>query len=393
MTSQRQSILFALEGVTSDGADNFGNGKGYYNSGTTASPVYTAHSWIAPPPGSYFSSTPSRSTSLIRTTGTRFWDTVTYGHFSGSWEWTFILDYNYLEPLVLAFDSYTPPSSNGVHVFKKLNNTRVPSFSVRRKILNKMVGGSNDEAEDLLGCVCKSISFSKNSSNSQITVSMSGVYVNEKMLTGTLDATDYQEYSGNAAEWMCMFIGTASNDNYVANTDSMSISIGNNAYVNDNTCSPFSTSYGEGNVDFSFSTTCFSNTPERYKQRVYTGGKAPETIGASGSEYYGPLSKNLAPISLITLMTYNASARDSGTDIETAISSSTRKAEFAIDKCVIKSVPYQKGDGSKLQDQLSSVECRYLTLTVTDTDTDDTKRNQDLITDPPNAVASSADPA
>ena len=352
----------------------------------------STHHWIAPPPGSFINTTHNRSTTRVQSAGSKIWDTVAYGQLTGSWEWTFLLDYNYLEPLYFAFEGFSDNNAHTTHTYEKHNAKRVKSFTLRRKMLNRMAGGpdtaqeQSDEVEEVYGCVVRSISFSKASGTSQIQVRMTGFFVDEKMYLGDLEATDYKSYTGKLAEYFCMFVGGTelSNSHYVANTDSLEITIENNADPIYNTCSPFASQYYEGITNYSFSTSCYSNNPYNYKLRVYGGGTrvTPASEVGSPSRIARPLSKGLAPLNKIFLIAYDGSARsyDSGTppehtedyditeaDIRNAYDRSTNKICIDITDCVIKSLTWPKGDGSRIMDNISSAECKTIKMDVTTT--------------------------
>ena len=362
MTGIRESFVFALE-------DTFGDGKA------------TNKPWIAPPPGSFFNSGHNRQATKIYTVGSKFFDTVAYGQLNGTFNWTFVFDYYYLEPLQLVFErTGVTPADDGIHfthTFEKYNNTRVPSFTVRRKILNEMAGGPqySDEITELRGCVVRNISFSKASGTSQLQVTMTGFYTDERMYKGDLDATDYKEYSGKLSEYMCMFVGSISDDHYVANTESLEFSIENNSDAIYNTCSPFAKLYYEGRTNCTFGTTCYSNNPSNYKQRVYSGGFDDKQLR--------PLAKGLKPIPLITLAAYDKSIRDDDywdiVNYETALTQSDESMTVTLTDVVIKSLTWPKGNDQKLQDTISSAECRNIRLdivnTLNDTKVDDMRYN------------------
>lgn len=357
MTSIRQSCVWAFE-------DEFGEGRG------------SGEQWRACPPGTYISTSHNRSVSKVTAEGNKFLETYSFGTVSGSFSWSFTMDYDYMDPFLLAFEDYNV-SSNGdgtyTHEFAKVNNERVPSFCIRRKILNRITGGSKDELTELYGCVVKSISWSAAAGSSAVTVSVSGLYANEKMYTGDLSATDYTAYDGDLVEFQCLFVDTLDEDGYVANTDSVGISVDNSASFIYTTCTPFAAEYTEGQTSFQFSTSCYSNDPDRYKRRVYTGGA---TLADA------PLSKNLAPVPLMYVASYNLSMNDDGfSTVSAAISGSEKTAVFTLTDTVIRSLTWQKGDNSKLQDSISSTECRAITLTV--------KNDQgSLLTTPPHPVTS-----
>ena len=93
MTSARQSQVIVLE-------KEFGKGRPY---GANGRPLAD---WIHVPPGSFMQFTLQRATTRINTSGSKFFDSVAYGQLRGKWDWNFVLDYNYLEPLLLVFDKY-----------------------------------------------------------------------------------------------------------------------------------------------------------------------------------------------------------------------------------------------------------------------------------------------
>jgi hypothetical protein len=360
MTSVRMSFVFAPERKFKDGKDN-------------------GDKWIAPPPGSYFSSTGARQTSAIYTTGSKKWETTAYGAYSGSWDWTFMLDYYYLEPLLLAFDtvnekswvgekkydSFSADTDSGF-VFKKGETGRVPSFTVRRKILHRVAGGKKDEVVELKGCVVNTISFSRSASTSQYQVQMSGTYANEEMTLGDLGETDYQPYDGELVEYSCVSIADNENDSfdnsiYVANTDSISVSLQNNTNMVFNTCTPFATQYYEDRNQFQVSTSCYSTDPTAYKTRMYSGGHTNDKLK--------PMSRGLKPMEKMFISTFNkdcAEASGTTTDdkLRNAFTNSDKRVLFEISKLVVKSMKWVNGDGSKLTDSLSSVDCKDITLTI-----------------------------
>lgn len=303
------------------------------------------------------------------------WDTFAYGVLQGSWEWTFMLDYNYLEPLALVFEDWQPNASNtykgtlnGVpnneqqtpdyytYEFAKKDAGRIKSFKIRRIVLNEMTGGPTDEMEVLNGCVCKSITFSRSAGASQVQVTMSGFYASEEMTLGTFAFTDYKSYEGNLVEYSCLFMNDHSNppvEEYVANTESVTVSIDNSAEAIYNVCSPFAGDYFEGITDYTFSTTAYSNDPSHYKQRVYSGGQSLEKMPTS------PMCKGLKPLSGLSIKAMNLSC-DNGSDWSTNWSAATQRMEINITNCVIRSLQWQSGDGSKLQDSISSAECQKI---------------------------------
>lgn len=106
MTAIRKSIVFGFE-------DEFGMGLG------------AGQHWFAPPPGSFISHTHNRSTNRVNATGSKKYDFIAYGKYSGTWDWSFYLDYEYLEPLKLMFEKevnnghkYYPPNLDYTYINK-----------------------------------------------------------------------------------------------------------------------------------------------------------------------------------------------------------------------------------------------------------------------------------
>ena len=356
MTGIRQSFVFALE-------KGFGEGPG-----TGAG----AYSWLVPPPGSFFEGTPNRQTNDIYGAGDKFRQNVAYGQFSGTWSWTFMLDYNYLEPFMLAFEVVNSKSvgDNGFggyngttfFTFEKKNYKRVPSFCVRQKKLNQIVGGTStkDELIEYYGCVVQQISFNRSASSAQYQISMSGIYVDEAETIGTLAALDYPSggYSPKLVEYSCVFQGDGVADgNYVANTESLSMTIGNNAAAVYNVCTPFATAYFEGKSQFQFSTTMYSWNPEIWRLRANSGGK--------DNTHLKPAAKNLAPMGTITVASYDKSKRDDNLGTMTAAyNGSDNHVKFTIKDAVIKGIKRPSGDGSKIVDTVSSASCSSIKIEI-----------------------------
>ena len=322
--------------------------------------------WIAPPAGTFMSFTLDRAVTKITAEGSKFFESVAYGQVSGSFSLSFYADYDYIEPFYLAFEDYSCQDNGDgtyTHVFKKANNKKIKSFTCRCKVLNRISGGyaGDDEVTELRGCFVKSIKFSSSAGTSQVQVSMSGAFADARTWVGDLMTTDYTEYDGELWEFTCLFYGTdANNDSYVDLVDSLSVSMDNNAEMLYSVCSAFANSYYEGTANFALSASCYSNDPERFRLRTYTGGQSV----ATGSPV-SPWAKGLKPCADMMIYSYNLSVHDGDAeDIGTAIEQSTRTAAFHVEDCVFKSTQWPAGDGSKLQEQLSSAECRKISLTI-----------------------------
>ena len=322
--------------------------------------------WIAPPAGTFVSFTLDRAVTKITAEGSKFAQDFAMGQVSGSFSWSFYADYDHIEPFYLAFEDYQCQTlENGLyqHSFAKVNNKKIKSFTMRVKQLNRISGGyaGDDEVTELRGCFVKSVKFSSSAGTSQVQVSMSGAFADARTWVGDLMTTDYTEYDGELWEFTCLFFGTdANNDSYVDLVDSLSVSVDNNAEMLYSVCSAFANSYYEGTANFSLSASCYSNDPERFRLRSYTGGQSV----ATGSPV-SPWAKGLEPCADMMIYSYNLSVHDGDAeDIGTAIKESTRTAAFHVEDCVFKSTQWPAGDGSKLQEQLSSAECRKISLTI-----------------------------
>lgn len=353
MTAIRQSFVFQLE-------DEFKAGKS------------AGRPWLQPPPGSFFDSTETRQTTSMYGAGDKFRQNVAYGQFAGSWNWTFPLDYGYLEPLMLAFESVNGKTfaldknngfglnDNGHFVFKKENTRRVPPFVVRRKISNKMVNEDGlDELDELYGCVVQNISFSRSNSTSQWQVNLSGVFADKKTILGTLEMLDYKAYTPDLVEYACLFQGELLDENYVNFTESLSLSVGNNLAMEWGICSPFGVIYHEDRSQFQFSTTMYAADPLKWKMRAYSGGY--------DNVHRRPQSKNLRPMETLTVAGYDKSCHDNPSSYPTILSAfqaSANSVKVTIKDAAIKSIKYPNGDGSKLVDNISSVECSYLEIDI-----------------------------
>ena len=319
--------------------------------------------WIAPPPGTFVSTTHNRQVSKIMTEGNKTFDALAFGQVSGSFEWTFVMDYDYIEPFFLAFEKVSYDNTTKEYLFEKVNNEKVGSFTMRGKILNRMTGGPKDEERILYGCVVKTIRFSKTGGTSQINVTLSGFYATEEIVTDDLTATDYQPYDGQMVEYACMFIGSISDDNYVANTESLTVGIENSASTIYSVCSAIASLYHEGASAYTFGTTCYSNDPLKYKTRLYSGGHT--------NTARSPMNKGLKPIPEINIASYtgevsepDAVAGANSDKLKAAYTGSSKYSCLTLTNTVVKSLTWQKGDGSKLQDQLNSSECQLIKLTL-----------------------------
>lgn len=390
MTAIRKSIVFAPETEFASGISN----KTKTISGTETT-VYCQF-----PPGTFISHTGARQAQSVYTTGSKRRAGTVYGNFSGTWNISFPLDYDYLEPLEMIYesigstdasDAFTPfttlgstsgtnyPAGSTLRYFMKVNTDRVKSFVIREKILNKMAGGPNnsDELTVLKGCVAKSINVTRSASGSQTNIEISGVYADQITTLGTLTSTDYDLSTtmDSLAQYSCMFVDGIADANYIGDVDSHSFSIDNNANLVYNTCTPVAKQYYEGQTNYSWNAQTYSNDPAgKFKLRPNTGGTSN---GLDTSHQSQPWGKGLAPMSYATWATYSASKRDStptGVTPSSSYVQAIQKSDYSFIACAknstVKSMTWQKGDGSKMMDSLSSVECDEIRLRIVNKQTD-----------------------
>ena len=371
MTGVRQSIVFRIE---SSFAEDL-----YTKEAVNGVIGTDGQTWIEVPPGTYFQNTHTRSTNKIYGMGAKFYEMPEYGALSGSWEWTFPLSYEYLEPLLLAFEDYSAPSEGSdYHVFRKANAKRVCSFAVRRKILNRIAGGpdKSDEVDYIMGCVVKSIRISRSAGSSKATVTMSGMYAKDRMVKGNLDSTDYTTRSANLVEYGCLIYDDMPGDGVVAKpsivdcVDSITLSVDNGVSPISSTCTPFAVGYYEGKASCSFGITAYANDPSRIKQRTYSGGYLSKDKLPTA-----PMTRTMKPLPVATVFSFNldrdvfSDSNDIGftsmgasMDPIDRFRNSNHSAMFIIKDTIIKSISWQKGDGGRLMDQISSAECKDITL-------------------------------
>lgn len=345
--------------------------------------------WSVFPPGTHFSFTASRQAEGIYGTGNKFREAVSYGAFSGSWNLSFILDYNHLEPLEMVFESVTATvpkaddkASDATFVFKKTNTTRVGHYAFRIKQMNVIAGGpsGSDEVVTLYGCVAKQISISRTAQSSQAAVEMNGTFADMKTMLGTLASTDYKEYADDTeiAQYSCMFMDDFTDSNYVADVDSHTVTVENAVSFVYNTCKAFATGYYEGRATIQWNAQTYSNDPQnKFRLRVNSGGV--------DSSHLRPMCKGLKPMAKTIFTTYsgtacsdnnnasenssNAGEDDSDTSdnsigIKKAHDNSKYSMDIELTKSVVKSITYPKGESGKMSDALSSVDCSGITITV-----------------------------
>ncbi len=356
MTGVRQSVRVGKE-------SRFGSG------------AVDSDGWFALPPNFFLQATPTISTTELYSEGSKFFDTVDYGQFSGSWEISFAMDYEHLGLYSMIFDKVehiTPAEDSTLddgkykHVFSISNNARVGSFVIQGVVLNDITSnGGRNERFTLKGCVAKSIRLSRSSGASRMTVTMSGFYVDEETELGTFGSL-YQDYEGQLIEFSCMFWGEAEEANYVANVESLTMGLDIGAAPNYTVCRSMPVGFYSGKCDIQLGMTTYANDFERYRARVLGGGKVSTNTTENKDKVitnYKFMCKRKAPAPEVTIAAFTE-CRDNYETFDKAIVASDNTATFKMEDVILNSFTRQKGDGSRLIDQMSSSKCRKLTMTI-----------------------------
>lgn len=328
--------------------------------------------WFVPPPGSWFTSSHSRSVNSIYEVGRKRLTDYNYGKISGTWQWSFVLDYNYLEPFLLVFEDYAYNDYQttvdqtgslvwadwGVHTFKKNETDTVRSFSVMRKRLHRVAGGVADEVIVYNGCVCTTLSLTQANTTSEVRVTMSGVYSTETMDSDAeLDGLDIiDSKSPKLVAFGCVYNGST----MMTNVQNWEIRIGNNVKAIYGVGYPAMRSYFENESAYSFSLTAFANNPKQLAQRVYSGGYR--------NDLNTPIREGALPIPVIDLKSrseaiqrFPAGVQDEGAVTPTGEYSELRYAmDIHIVNCTVNAMTWTASQGERLLDKLSNGGCEYM---------------------------------
>lgn len=349
MTGVRQSILVGKE-------TSFGSGQ-------------KKDKWISLPPNFFVQATASVSTTELYSEGSKFFDTVDYGQFSGSWEMSFAMDYDHLALFEMVFDTVSSDTDTTApvgttrykHRFSLKNNATVPSYVIKGVILNKITsGGGKNERYTLKGCVAKNIRFSRSSGAARTTVTISGFYADEEVELTDDNTSYFDEYDGSLVEFSCLFKGEVSEADYMSNVESITVGLDigiNPVYA---TCRGTAVGYNFGKADIQLGMTAYANDFERYRINVMGGGKETTRI-ENGS--YKFMCKQKRPMPKMTIASFTE-CYDSKTSFNGVMNKSDRSVAFILEDVVMNSFTRQKGDGSRLIDQMSSSKCRKFTLEV-----------------------------
>ena len=357
MTEIRKSLVYKKETTFGEFADNDTTG------------------WTSPPIGYHFSFTLARQAEGIYGTGDKFREAVAYGPVSGSWNLSFVLDYEHLEPFDMIFENCAPIVKNEKnetttigYKFTRKNSTRVNSCRFRIKQLNYIAGGDeyDDEVITLVGCVAKQMSVSRSASSGHATVEMNGTFSNMRTETGKLSSTDVGDSGndGTITEYSCMFLGDISNENYVADVDAHSFTIENSIGLVYSTCKAIASAFYEGRTAVQWNAQTYSNGPtDKFRFLPNSGG--------FDRTHKQPMCKGLKPTPTVTFTTFSGTMCNNDTANTTADSTikdvhdeSEKYMDFVFTDSVIKSITYPKGEGGKMSDSLSSVDCKGVTISV-----------------------------
>ena len=357
MTEIRKSIVFKKE-------------LGEFGSSTAKASAKETTGWCLFPMGTHFSFTAARQAEGIYGAGNKFREAAAYGPFSGTWNLSFILDYDRLEPFEMIFENVTYSEDNKTITFEKKNNSRVSHYAFRVKQMNRIAGGSegSDEVTILTGCVAKQISISRSAQSSQATVEMNGSFANMETVLGNLDSTDYVSYPDDEeiTQYSCMFKGDANDSNYVADVDAHTVSVENAISYVYSTCKAFASNYFEGRTTIQWNAQTYSNDPKK-KFRLLPNS------GGMDSTHLSPMCKGLKPMSKVKFVSFSGTVcKDDGgannseynEKIAEAIKASNYSFDIELKNSVVKSITYSKGEGGKMSDSLSSVDCSGIKITV-----------------------------
>lgn len=372
MADPRKSVALALE------KGKFGKGFVLDANDNEVDSASGTGVFYALPPGTWISHSNEFKAESIYATGSKLRETAAYGPFSGSWSIHFIMDYEHTEFLDLVFDNHTVSEAvSGVttdtgasvydHIWEKDNAKFIKPFVIREKILNRIANSANPNALDevvlLKGCLVKDVEFNRSQQGSQMEVRMSGVFADMEVQLAQLDGTDYTPYNNTVgpSQYSCMFMDGEEEENYVRDVDSHAIKLAMDTSLVYNTCTPFATSYFEGQTHITWDAKTFMNDPlKKFQLRPFSGGK--------DAAHLKPMAKGLMPMEEVYFTTYNLSMRDQGYEsITEPIAESPYLIKFELQDSTVNAMSWPDGEGEKMTDSLQGIETTKLILTVRNT--------------------------
>ena len=305
-----------------------------------------------------FTYTANNNVKYTYTLGSKFYDLVTAGRFTGSWSCNVTLDYNHFKWLLLAFEGYeyTPieDSTSGTHRFYKSNTGKLRTATFCIKKLNRIVGGTKDQTIYLRGCVVNNIKLNyETSSNSSVRCTMSGIYMQEQTRLDDLADTDFSEVltpSVIPVEWGCLQIVEDNTATPSANNERTSMSISQQVSTLPTCGSRFDSDFYEGQVSkITTEMSVYSRDPELAYLRVYTGG---EKITTENSPY-SPRQKGIKPLPQMKIVsTYD---------------DTTYKCEVIMSSVIFESMSLSLNAGSQIVDR-PTLSCRNAEIQIVSKD-------------------------
>ena len=338
--------------------------------GEIGSGVARDNIFYALPYGNFVTHSARRETESIFGTGSKKRQTATYGRFDGTWQLDYVFDYNQIYILEMIMDGHlvrklSQTDSGGhylyEHKFIKDNASRVKHFVGAVKILNEIAGGDegSDECTIFKGMVAKTLTLTVTMSNSKMAISISGIYSDQETRLGVLTSTDYAQPTGKVSQYGCMFMDALQNDKYVKDVDQYSITIDLTTGLIHNTCSPIATQYLEDRTQFSWNAQTYSNNPQKkFQLRPNSGGK--------DSDHMRPAAKDVGPMAKAYFVSYSESVRDNSSysGLVEAINGSENFIEIEAVDSTVATMTWPNGNGQKLMDILSSIECSEIIITI-----------------------------
>ena len=296
--------------------------------------------WYEVPQGMYLSHSDSTQAASLYGTGAKIRQNTVYGPFQGSWNASFVMDFEHLEILSMIFDvedeTYSAEKPYGAnravsgmtgvydHVFRKHNSRRQPSYVIQERVLNIIAGGEYDETVTLKGVLARNIQLARSTSGSQMAAEISGVFADKcTELHSEQQESFFTPVSDPLSQYSCMYMGLnadPADTDAVEQVDSHSIQIETSVSLVYSTCSPIATGYFEDKTTFSWNASAYMNNPtKKFKLLSNSGGTLDPKVGDSlkitdpdnGRSYSKqPMGKNLAPLEFVNFITYAESYRD-----------------------------------------------------------------------------------
>ena len=318
-------------------------------------------------PSMDFNYTMNNNVRYAYTLGSKFYDVVTAGRFSGTWSANVTLDYNHFKWLLLVFEGYEYDSDvadnpNGVHKFTKSNlgKLRTATFCVKK--LNRIVGGTADQTVKLLGCVVTSFKATyESSSTSTVRCSLSGVYMKEEMSLADLQDTDFVEKPSPSVipvEWGCLKIDDGGgNVKSVATNERCSMSLNQQVSTLPSCGTRFDSDFYEGQVSkISTEMSIYSRDPQMAYLRVYSGGKVQDI---NKENTYTPYSKSIKPVPEVRI---SSSYKD-----DSSVTAKNYGCEMIMDSAIFESMGMSLSAGSQIVDR-PTISCRNARIEISSAD-------------------------